>query len=219
MLSLRRRQQRNLLATLLLSQGVPMLLGGDELGRSQQGNNNAYCQDTPLSWVDWSSIDEDLLAWTRELVSLRARHPVFRRRRFFQGRSVRGSIGRGQLPDIGGFRPDGREMTDADWNVGYAKSLAVFLNGSSIPDPDLHGQPVVDDSFYLLFNSWDQDLDFALPSARWGRSRMVSLDTTAAVPSPQPGPEYRPGRVVCVRGHNLVVLRSPRADARSRTGV
>jgi isoamylase len=208
--SLRRRQVRNFLATLLLSQGVPMLCGGDEFGRTQQGNNNAYCQDGPISWYDWANVDADLLAWTRSLVALRAGHAVFRRRRFFQGRSTRPSASRGQLPDIGWFRPDGGEMTDADWTVGYAKSLAVFLNGSAIPDPDAYGRPLVDDSFYMLCNGWGQDLGFTLPTPRWGRTWSTVLDTSLDRPLDEAGPTYRAGRVVPVLGHHFVLLKCPR---------
>ncbi len=208
-LALRRRQVRNFLATLLLSQGVPMILGGDELGRTQRGNNNAYCQDSDISWYDWRHADVELLAWTRAVVAIRRAHPVFRRRRFFQGRPLRGTAGRGQLPDIGWFRPDGREMTDTDWRVGYAKSLGVLLNGGAIPDPDEAGQPVVDDSFYLLFNAWDQDLGFTLPGPRWGRAWTTALDTSQAGPPAGPGPRYRARQVVRLRGHHLVVLQRP----------
>ena len=205
-LALRRRQARNFLATLLVSQGVPMLLGGDELGRTQGGNNNAYCQDSGISWYDWEHLDGDLLAWTEAVVALRRSHPVLRRRRFFQGRPLRSSQRRGALPDIGWFKPDGQEMTDTDWRVGYAKSLAVFLNGSAIPDPDELGRPVVDDSFYLLFNAWDQELGFTLPGPRWGRAWTVSLDTAADRPASSPGASYRARQVVRLRGHHFVLL-------------
>jgi len=210
-LELRRRQVRNLLATLLLSQGVPMLLGGDEFGRTQGGNNNAYCQDSETSWYDWGAVDVDLIAWTQALVALRRRHPVFRRRRFFQGRSLRGSTARGQLPDIAWFRPDGHEMTDADWEVGYAKSLAVFLNGAAIPDPDVHGRPVLDDSFYLLFNAWDQELGFTLPAPRWGRSWTTVLDAAAELPLGPTAPVYRARQEVPLLGHHFLLLQSSTA--------
>jgi glycogen operon protein len=174
---LRRRQARNLLATLFLSQGVPMLLGGDEFGRTQLGNNNAYCQDNETSWYDWSSVDEDLIGWTSRLIQLRRRHPVFHRRRFFQGRPLRADPAGDRLPDVAWFRPDGAQMTDSDWNVGYAKSLAVYLNGLGIPDPDEHGRPIVDDSFFLILNAWEEELDFRLPEARWADAWQVVLDT------------------------------------------
>ena len=126
------RQQRNFLATLLLSQGVPMLLGGDEIGRTQQGNNNAYCQDNEISWFDWEHADEDLLQFTRGLIRLRQRHPVFCRRRWFQGRPIHGT----DVSDIGWFTPGGHEMSEEDWQAGFAKSLGVFLNGAAIPTPE-----------------------------------------------------------------------------------
>ena len=196
-LALRRQQVRNFLATLFLSQGVPMLLGGDELGRTQGGNNNAYCQDSPVSWYDWDAVDQDLLAWTQRLIALRRAHPVFRRRRFFQGRPLRrpGPTRPARtrpLPDIAWFRPDGAEMTDADWEVGYAKSLGVFLNGTALPDPDVHGRPVVDDSFYLLFNAWDQEIDFVLPEARWTRIWDVVLDSADRLGAEMAGWRRRP---------------------------
>jgi isoamylase len=211
--ALRRRQVRNFLATLFLSQGVPMLLGGDELGRTQRGNNNAYCQDGPVSWYDWSEVDDDLLTWTRRVIALRRAHPVFRRRRFFQGLPLRGASSADQLPDIGWFRPDGRPMTDADWDVGYAKSLGVFLNGTAIRDPDIHGRPVVDDSFYLVFNGWDQEIDFTLPEARWTPMWEVVLDTDEGEGMAERGnaapPARRPARgVLRVSGHRLLVLES-----------
>jgi glycogen operon protein len=203
-LALRRRQSRNLLATLMLSQGVPMMLGGDELGRTQQGNNNAYCQDNELSWFDWARADVDLLEWTQYVISLRRAHPVFSRRRFFQGRPVRGR-GRNGLADISWFRPDGEPMTDEDWDSGYAKSLGVFLNGHAIPDLDRHGREVRDDSFYLLFNAWEQPIDFTLPGPVWSTRWSVVLDTRLDLPS-QPGTEYKAGDTLALSGRVLVVL-------------
>ena len=169
----RARQQRNILATLLLSQGIPMLLGGDELGRTQGGNNNAYCQDNEISWFDWDDVDEDLLAFTRRVIRLRREHPVFRRRRWFQGRSIRGS---GAL-DVGWFRPDGTEMTDADWDTAFARSLMVFINGDELPDPDPQGRPIQDDSFLLLFNAAAEDVPFRLPGPPVGERWQVVLDS------------------------------------------
>ncbi|HUJ66937.1 MAG TPA: hypothetical protein VLX59_15445, partial [Acidimicrobiales bacterium] len=162
------------------------------------------------SWYDWSRVDQDLLAWTRHLIALRKGHPVFRRRRFFQGRPLRRTRPKDRLPDIAWFRPDGREMTDADWAVGYAKSLGVFLNGQSIPDPDVHGRPIVDDSFYLIFNAWDQRLEFTLPGARWTTSWEVVLDTAADSAPILDGPsDRRPaGAVMRMSGHQLVLLQS-----------
>ncbi len=173
---LRARQRRNLLATLMLSQGVPMLVSGDEIGRTQRGNNNGYCQDNDISWLDWSSVDEDMLEFTRALISLRKAHPVLRRRRWFHGRSIRGS----GLADIGWFKPDGAQMSDEDWNTGFAKSIGVFLNGEGIPSPDRWGRRVVDDDFYLVLNGHYDPLVFTMPDAlaRGGTWRRV-LDTSS----------------------------------------
>jgi isoamylase len=200
-LACRARQQRNFLATLLLSQGVPMLLGGDEVGRTQGGNNNAYCQDNEVSWYDWEAADEQLLAYTRWLVEFRAEHPVFRRRRWFEGTSIRGT----ELGDIGWFRPDGTEMTDEDWESGFAKSLGVYLNGEGIPSSSRRGEQVTDDSFYLVFNAHAEGLDFTVPeSCGQGRWRVV-LDTTQA--APEAGEEVKPGGDVSVAARSVVVLR------------
>jgi isoamylase len=199
--ALRARQRRNFLATLLLSQGVPMLCGGDEIGRTQRGNNNAYCQDNELSWYEWDSADRDFLEFTRRLIALRRRHPVFRRRRFFQGRPILGS----GLSDIGWFRPDGKEMTDDDWHHSFAKALGVFLNGEEIPDPDPRGQRVVDDSFLVLFNAHAEPLDFVLPGGRWGELWSVELDTADG--GTASGVAYRAGATVPVDGHSVVVLK------------
>jgi isoamylase len=171
--ALRRRRQRSFLATLLLSQGVPMLLGGDEFGRTQHGNNNAYAQDNELSWFRWGEVDEDLLATTRSLIALRSEHPVFRRRRWFQGRPLRGD----EIDDIAWLTPDGDEMDDDDWDASYAKALQVFLNGNGIASPDPRGQPVVDDSFLVLFNASDDGIEFRLPPAGFGSSWRVVVDT------------------------------------------
>jgi isoamylase len=220
-LDLRQRQVRNLLATLLLSQGVPMLLGGDEFGRTQSGNNNAYCQDGPLSWYDWEHLDAKLLDWTRRLIDLRRRHPVFRRRRFFQGRPLRGRPSDGGRPDVAWFRPDGEEMTDSDWSVGYAKTLGVFFNGAAIPDPDEHGRPILDDSFFLVLNSWDQDMEFILPGSAWGSSWEVELDTArSTIGSGEAPAEHRPaGAVLTVSGRRLVLLRLQSPTESDETGL
>ncbi len=203
-LALRARQQRNLLTTLLLSQGVPMLLAGDELGRTQQGNNNAYCQDNEVSWVDWerASEFEDLRQFTQRLVQLRRTHPVFRRRRFFQGRAYRGT----RLGDICWLRNDGTEMTEDDWGSGFAQSIAVFLNGDEIPGPGPRGEQIVDDSFLVLFNAWGESLDFTVPDSDWGERWEVVLDTAepAAVDERDP---VKAGEQVMVSGRAVVLLR------------
>jgi isoamylase len=169
-LKLRAQQQRNFLTTVFLAQGVPMLLMGDELGRTQKGNNNTYCQDNEISWLNWDDIDRDLLQVARWLIELRRDHPVFRRRRWFQGRPIRGTV------DIGWFKPTGKAMTDRDWVSGHERSLGVFLNGKGIPDRDERGRPLVDDSFLLLFNAHFRPVKWTLPKQYGGPWRLL-LDT------------------------------------------
>jgi glycogen operon protein len=183
-IALRCRQQRNFLATLLLSQGVPMILGGDELSRTQRGNNNAWCQDNELSWFDWD-VDDDrrsLIDFTRRLIELRREHPVFRRSDFLAGREVRGS----GLPDVWWFRLDGRRMTQRDWQRGDAHTLGVFLNGREIPTRTPHGEEVSDDSFLLLFNAHFEPVTFTLPTRRFGARWEVALSTDGVDGGPYP---------------------------------
>jgi glycogen operon protein len=201
--ALRSRQQRNFLATLLLSQGVPMLAHGDELGRTQRGNNNVYCQDNEVAWIDWATVDTDLVEFTRSVSALRSAHPVFRRRRFFDGRTVR-EAGSAALPDIAWFAPDGSDMTAEDWETGYAKSVAVYLNGEGIADPDVRGQRVVDDSFLLCFNAHYEPIEFALPSAEFAARWSPALNTSA---NPVPGP-IAAGSKVSVDSRAVLVLRA-----------
>ncbi|NUW36664.1 glycogen debranching protein GlgX [Nonomuraea sp. SMC257] len=198
--SLREQQKRNFLTTLFLSQGVPMLSHGDELGRTQRGNNNGYCQDNELTWVDWSDVRENwlLLEFTQSLAALRKKHPVFRRRRFFYGRPVRG------LSDIAWLTPAGEEMIDADWNVGYAKSLAVFLNGDAITEPDRRGRPIRDDSFLLLFNAHHEPIRFTIPKD-YGEMWQTEIDT--AMPISLDIRICRAGESVDVPGRSVRVLR------------
>jgi glycogen operon protein len=195
--ALRDRQRRNLLATLLLSQGVPMILGGDEIGRTQSGNNNAYCQDNELSWFDWEREDSDLVAFVGRLVAFRREHPAFRRRRWFQGRPIHGE----ELTDIAWFRPDGHHMRDADWHNGYAKSLAVFLNGEEIASPDPRGRRVRDDSFFILFNAHFEPIRFALPRGGYGQRWRRVIDTAEPVPR-----FYSAGGQVPVADRSLTLL-------------
>jgi glycogen operon protein len=171
-LKLRARQQRNMLTTMFVSQGVPMLAHGDSISRTQQGNNNVYCQDNELAWVKWKDADAGMLEFTRRLAEIRAEHPVFRRRRFFDGK------GRGdELGDIDWFTPAGEHMTDEDWSAGSTRSMTVFLNGEAILEPDLRGERVVDDSFLLLFNADNVDMTFTLPTASYGKAWLVLIDT------------------------------------------
>jgi len=174
---IRQRRQRSMLMTLLLSQGVPMLLGGDELGRTQRGNNNAYCQDNDLSWYDWEHADKFLLAFTKRLINIRNTHPVFRRRRWFEGRRTHGA----GVRDIGWYNTDGSRMSDEDWNIGYARSLAVFLNGKALPTPGPRGELVEDDSFMLLFNAHTRAVTFTVPEQLTGFEWQVVLDTSQEV--------------------------------------
>jgi isoamylase len=198
---LRCRQQRNLLATLLLSQGVPMISHGDEIGRTQQGNNNAYCQDNELAWVDWLDADKGLLDFTQLLTELRRDHPVFRRRRFFDGQ---GSGPDEELGDIVWFAPNGRIMDQNDWEQGYAKAVAAFLNGDKIPDPGPHGERIEDDSFLLLFNAHHDPVDFTIPPDWLGPSWTTVLDTARA-DAARDAPAS-PGDVRVLRPRSLVLL-------------
>jgi glycogen operon protein len=210
--ALRSRQRRNFLATLLCSQGVPMLLAGDELGRTQQGNNNAYCQDNELSWVDWTAeaAETGLLEFARAVAELRRDHPVFRRRRYFRGP---GDGSTGGLSDIAWFTPSGREMQDSDWKTGYAKAMGVFLNGDAITEPDPRGQPVRDDSFLLLFSADGQPARFTLPGPGYGPGWEVLVDTASDSPPGKPLPggtaaqQYPAGAAVLVAPRSMVVLR------------
>jgi len=201
---LRARQQRNLLATLVLSQGVPMLLGGDEFGRTQHGNNNAYCQDNELSWFRWDEVDEELMAFTARVLTLRQQHPVFRRRRWFQGRPLRGE----DITDIDWLRPDSTPMDDHDWDDSLARSLQVFLNGKGIATPDPRGNRVLDDSFLLLFNADPRTATFTLPEKDYGATWEVVLDTaepTGVAPDGE-GP-LAAGSERKVLGRHLLLLR------------
>jgi glycogen operon protein len=177
-LTLRARQKRNFLATLLLSQGVPMLLAGDEIGRIRQGNNNTYCQDNEISWVDWK-LDRprrELLEFTRLLVRLRHQHPVLQRRKFFQGRRIRGS----EVKDLTWFRPDGKEMTDEDWNSPYARCLGLRLAGDAIEEVDNRGNRIVDDTLLILLNAHHEPIPFVLPAHRSKVRWELILDTREA---------------------------------------
>ncbi len=203
--ALRARQTRNMLTTLLLSQGVPMLLGGDEIGRTQQGNNNGYCQDNELSWHDWAHVDGPLLEFTRRLVQFRRAHPVFRRRRWFQGRAIHGQ----GVSDVGWFNPDGVQMTEDHWGEGCARSLGVFLNGKAIPHPDARGRRITDESFYLLFNAHHEPLAFRLPRGPWGRRWVAVLDTRQERVE-EDDRVWDAGEEVEVEARSLMVLRRVR---------
>lgn len=200
-IQLRNRQTRNFLATLLLSQGAPMLLGGDEMGRSQKGNNNAYCQDNEISWQNWETIDKDLLDFTQKLIAFRKSHPVFRRKRWFEGRPLHGSA----LRDIEWFNIEGKAMNSEDWGKKYVKSLCVFLNGTTIPSANPRGDPVVDDSFYIIFNAETETIDFTLPTSEWGEKWIKEMDTAEGWMENKT--VYNAQDKIKVEGRSLMVLR------------
>jgi isoamylase len=203
--ALRLRQQRNFLTTLMVSQGIPMLAHGDELGRTQHGNNNVYAQDNEISWVDWNLTDEqsELLEFTSSVIALRKNHPVFRRRRFFKGDAAHG--GASELGDIEWLKPDGAEMQEEDWNSGFARSVMVFLNGDAIPEPDHAGRRITDDHFLLLFNAHSDKIDFHLPPKSYGSNWVVRLDTRTGQVD-EPSAPWRARSKHSVAAHSVVIL-------------
>ncbi|HEY9336460.1 MAG TPA: glycogen debranching enzyme, partial [Kribbella sp.] len=207
-LELRGRQQRNFLTTLLISQGVPMIAHGDELGRTQRGNNNVYCQDNETSWIDWE-LDEPqkhLLEFTRSLLTLRNNHPVLRRRRFFHG-----DTGIDGLGDLVWFTPNGTEMQNGDWQRDDARAIAVFLNGDAISEPDPRGEPVVDDSFLVLLNGNFEPVDFLLPPEEYGEHWTVAVDTTHPTGAGDEDPHAASSTVQLEARSTLVLTRSRQA--------
>jgi isoamylase len=224
---LRARQVRNFLVTLFCSQGIPMMAAGDEMGRTQQGNNNAYCQDNDLSWVDWEggAKQADLLEFACALSALRRRHPVFRRRRFFSGLSATepGPGADGGMQDLVWLTPSGQEMTGGDWDTYYARSLGVFLNGSAISEPGPHGEAVRDDDFLLFVNAHSEPVTFVLPGARFAAEWEILVDSSAtadgaASPPAQdgtarrvrPGDRVSAGGRIRAGGRAMLVLRGDR---------
>ena len=198
----RSRQKRNLLTTLFLSQGVPMLVAGDEFGRTQKGNNNAYCQDNEISWLNWISADEELFAFTKSLIALRKRHPIFCRKRWFQGVPIKG-IG---LEDIAWFLPEGIEMEEHNWNEDFAKSLAIYLNGSDFRSTGPKGEKITDENFYLMFNAHDDYLDYRLPSERYGKEWVKVLDTSISSISEELSRHFT-SETVRVKARSIVLLK------------
>ncbi|MDQ3983022.1 MAG: glycogen debranching enzyme, partial [Actinomycetota bacterium] len=184
-------------------QGVPMLLGGDEIGRTQHGNNNAYCQDNEISWFDWALRDENLalLGFARRLMDFRQRHPIFRRHKWFMGRAIHGS----GVRDIGWFSPNGEEMGEEEWNAGFAKSIGIFLNGDEIPGTGPRGERITDDSFLLLFNAHSDGIEFTLPSEAWGARWSVELDTTTPLGTGAPDVHEAGGKIP-VGDRSLIIL-------------
>ncbi|WP_172120127.1 glycogen debranching protein GlgX [Actinomyces faecalis] len=217
-LDLRRRQVRNFLATVMFSQGVPMICHGDEIGRTQGGNNNTYCQDNEISWVSWD-LDEEaksLHDFTRQVIALRRDHPVMRRRRFFSGEAGHG--GESALGEIAWLRPSGERMTDDDWGTWYARAMTVFLNGGAIAEPDERGQRLVDDSFLVLINASPDDLEFTLPGPDYAHSWTVELDT-APTPLLEPGSVHEAGEVLVVEARSMTFLSAPTCETGTRAAV
>ncbi|MBN1575522.1 MAG: glycogen debranching protein GlgX [Chitinispirillaceae bacterium] len=208
---LRFRQMKNILATLFLSQGTPMLFGGDEIGKTKQGNNNTYCQDNKLSWLQWKPDDEgrELLEFTRFLIALRKRHPVFRRKSFFQGRKL---SGRG-VRDIHWFKPDGKEMLVREWSHSFARSIGMLLAGDGIPDIDIHGERIVDDSFLVLLNAHWEPIEFRLPKSPTKGGWIPVLDTNIAG-SGMAEHVVRESTSYKLESRSLVLLRSPAGGVR-----
>jgi glycogen operon protein len=197
---LRKRQVRNFMTTLLLSQGVPMLLGGDEIGRTQQGNNNTYCHDNVLSWYAWDSIDEDLMSFCRNLIRFRKNHHVFHRRGWFQGKSIHGS----ETSDIAWFTIEGEEMTEDDWHHGYTQTLGVFMSGA-IQTSSPQREALTDDDFYLLINAHHESISCTLPEGRWSRQWLVVLNTDTGWEESE-GKRYAAGEKIKIEARSWCVL-------------
>jgi glycogen operon protein len=207
--ALRERQKRNFLATLLLSQGVPMIVAGDEIGRTQQGNNNAYCQDNDISWLDWTTTPqrEALLRFVQALMKLRCGHASFRRRNFFAGQPLNG----GPLKDVLWLKPDGQEMSSEDWEHDHARCLGMVLAGAAIDDIGRHGRPIEDDDFLILFNAGADEVPFTLPALE-GVAWRLAIDTfeSGGLPAPR---SLKAGESCALRGRSLMVLtRAARTD-------
>ena len=182
-----------------------MLVAGDEISRTQQGNNNAYCQDNEISWINWAMADEELLEFTRKLIAFRKSHPAFCRRKWFQGRPIKG-VG---VEDIAWFLPDGSEMSDEHWNTSFAKSLGVYLNGRGIHTTSPKGEPVIDDSFYIIFNAHHEPLEYILPPEKYGKVWNTVLDTVHGVVNGSK--PHKPGDKIMVDGRSIILLQNPQA--------
>ena len=202
---LRNKQKRNFMATLLLSQGVPMIVAGDEIGKTQKGNNNAYCQDNEISWINWKAADHDLLNFTSKLIHFRRLHPNFRRRLWFRGQPIKG-IG---VEDIAWFLPEGKEMPEENWNHDFAKSLAIFLNGEGIHTVGPTGEKTVDNSFLLMFNAHYESLDFVIPKRKYGLKWIKVMDTHHNIFNEQGG-TFKPGQTIKVESRSVILFMHPR---------
>jgi isoamylase len=203
-IALRNKQKRNFLTTLFLSQGVPMIVAGDEMGRTQNGNNNAYCQDNEISWVHWDKADNDLMEFTRKMIEFRKAHPVFCRRRWFQGQPIKGH----GVVDIAWFLPDGSEMNEEHWNTSFAKSLGVFLNGKGLHAVGPRGEHITDDHFYVICNAHDEPLSYTLPPARFAKAWTKILDTHEGTIK-EYNEEYQAGSSLTVEARSFILLHHP----------
>jgi glycogen operon protein len=201
--ALRRRQMRNFLATLMLSQGVPMLCGGDEFGRTQQGNNNAFCQDNEVSWFKWdrTPAEEAQREFAARLIALRRLHPTFRRQKFFHGRKVRGA----GVKDIVWLSPSGQEMSDEEWDTSFVKTVGMMLYGDALDLKDWFGEPVTDETFLMLFSASHEPVEFTLPSVP-GRPWTMLIDTVDEAGFLDPPPELPVGSVVTMTPRSFILL-------------
>lgn len=197
---LRKRQKRNLLATLFLSQGVPMLLAGDEIGRTQQGNNNSYCQDNEISWIDWKNADQELLRFTSKLIHLRREHAAFSRKNWFRGEPVKGN----GIPDIVWLQANGSEMTREEWDHNEARAIAIFLNGQGLHATNSEGEKVIDDNFYIIFNAHAEKVKFKLPAEHYAKEWKLVIDTCD--PAREDLPTYNPGDEIEAEGRSVILL-------------
>ncbi len=197
---LRNKQRKNLMATLLLSQGVPMILGGDEIARTQQGNNNVYCQDNELSWYNWAEADEELLEFTRKLIAVRKDHPSLTRRRWFMGQPVRGT----GIEDIVWFLPEGDVMPDDAWQHSFAKSLAVYLNGNGIRSLNEEGNKIVDNHLFLIFNAHHEPIEYTLPNEAYGKAWCLEIYTAGE--QEQSGKEFKAGEKINIDSRSVMLL-------------
>jgi glycogen operon protein len=202
-LALRAKQKRNLLATLLLSQGVPMIYGGDAIGHTQMGNNNAYCQDNPTSWLNWNlqPADRDLLAFVQRIISLRQRHPVFRRRRFFQGRPIKGA----SVKDVLWLNPSGNEMSEEEWRDPSVQCLGMYLSGQGLDETDERGHKVIDENFLVLLNAYHEDVQFSLPAFRPDDCWIAWMDTSREG-GLRPADTWNGGLAYPLQARSMVVL-------------
>jgi isoamylase len=206
-IQLRNKQKRNFLTTMFLSQGVPMLVAGDELGRTQGGNNNSYCQDDEISWINWEKADNQLIDFTKSLISFCKDHPSFRRRRWFQGLPLHGT----DAKDIAWLLPDGNQIADDQWESESAHTLGIFMNGQGIRCVGLDGNRIYDDSFFVIFNSTDTPVDFRLPTEECGDQWHIVIDTNAGMIS-ESTDDFKPGDIVSVPDRSVMVLKCPDRD-------